>query len=98
MPHGHHIYAKASDMEMATMCAYPQSDHTITHWIYALQCCAKFTCVIHLDQERYDQYSITIISITFHIYHLILCCTTHERIPLDNKKFCRMCKQDSTSE
>ena len=27
MPHGSYIYATASDMENATMCAYPQSEH-----------------------------------------------------------------------
>ena len=31
MPHGHHVYAKASDMAKVTMCAYPQYDHTLTH-------------------------------------------------------------------
>ena len=98
MPDGHHIYAKAYDMEKATMCAYPQSDHALTHWIYELRCCAKFTCVIHLDQERYHQYSSTSLSITFHIYYLISRFTTHERIPLNNKKIFRVCKQDSTSE
>ena len=29
MPHGRHIYTKAHDMEKATMCAYPQSDHAL---------------------------------------------------------------------
>ena len=32
MPHGPHIYAKASDMENATMCTYQQSDHALPHW------------------------------------------------------------------
>ena len=32
MPHGPHIYAKASEMANATMCAYPQSDHELPHW------------------------------------------------------------------
>ena len=31
MPHGRHIYAKAYDMEKSTMCAYPNSDNTLTH-------------------------------------------------------------------
>ena len=29
MPHGLHIYAKASDMEKVTVCEYPQSDHAL---------------------------------------------------------------------
>ena len=31
MPHGRHIYAKASDMENDTMCKYPQSDNALPH-------------------------------------------------------------------
>ena len=31
MPHGSHIYAKVFDMEKATMCEYPQSDHALPH-------------------------------------------------------------------
>ena len=36
MPYGPHIYAKASDMEKATMCAYFQSDNEMPHWKYVL--------------------------------------------------------------
>ena len=32
MPHRRHIYAKTSDIENATMCAYPHSDHELPHW------------------------------------------------------------------
>ena len=31
MPHGRHIYAKASDMANSRMCTYPQSDHALPH-------------------------------------------------------------------
>ena len=31
MPHGRHIYSKASDMVNATMCTYPHSDHALPH-------------------------------------------------------------------
>ena len=44
MPHGRHIYAKASDMETATMCTYPHSDHTLPHWKCVLRFCADCTC------------------------------------------------------
>ena len=37
MSHGRHIYAKASDMENATMCTYPQSDHALPHWKFLLR-------------------------------------------------------------
>ena len=42
MPHVCHMYAKASDMEKATICTYPQSAHTLTHWKFVLWCCVKF--------------------------------------------------------
>ena len=59
MPHGRYIYTKASDMEMATMCAYTQSDHASPHWKCVLRCCAKCPYVNFPDQETYDQYSDT---------------------------------------
>ena len=51
MPHGHHIYDRASDMANATMCTYPQSDHALPHWKFVLRCCAKFTYINLPDQE-----------------------------------------------
>ena len=56
IPHWHHIYAKASYMEKAKMCAYPHLDHTLPHCKCAMQCCAKFPCVNIPDQETDDQY------------------------------------------
>ena len=50
MPHGRHIYAKASDMAKDTMCAYTQSDHAITHWKCILPCCANCPCINIPDQ------------------------------------------------
>ena len=51
MPHGHHIYAKASDMENATMCAYPHSDTALPHCKCVLRCCADCPCINPTDQE-----------------------------------------------
>ena len=31
MPHGRHIYATSDDMDMATICAYPPSQHALPH-------------------------------------------------------------------
>ena len=31
MPHGPHIYTTEVDMNMDTMCAYPPSQHALTH-------------------------------------------------------------------
>ena len=39
MPHGHHIYLKAYDMEKATMYTYPRSDHALPHCKCVLWCC-----------------------------------------------------------
>ena len=54
MPNGRHIYANKSDMEKATMCAYPQSDHTLPQWKCVLQCCYKGICVNLSDKETDD--------------------------------------------
>ena len=50
MPHGCHIYAKASDMAKTKMCAYPQSDHALTHWKGVLRCCDKCLYINITDQ------------------------------------------------
>ena len=42
MPHGCHIYTKASDMEQATMYTYTQSGHAIPHWKCVLRCCDEY--------------------------------------------------------
>ena len=98
IPHGHRIYAKASGMEKAIMCAYPQSDHELPHCKSVLQFCAKCPCVNLPDQETDDKYSDTRASIRFHIYHLIARCTIHGRLPFNDRKICYMCKQDYSSE
>ena len=54
MPHGRHIYARALDMEKATMCTYPQSDHAIPHWKCVLRCCEKCPC-INLPHQETDK-------------------------------------------
>ena len=51
IPHGRHIYSKASDMANATMCAYPQSDHELPHWECVLRCCAECSHINLPDQE-----------------------------------------------
>ena len=51
MPHGNHIYAKASDMANATMCTYPQSDNALPHWKCVLRCCADCPCINITDKE-----------------------------------------------
>ena len=86
MTHGRHIYDKIYDMVKEKMCAYPQSDHVLPHWKCVLRCCAKFQSVNLPDQERDDQYSNTIPSTSFHIYHQIAHCTKYGRIPLTDRK------------
>ena len=54
MPHGHNIYSKAYDMEKATVCLSPQSDHALPHWKYVMQCCDKCPIVNLPDQETDD--------------------------------------------
>ena len=85
MTYWHHIYAKEYDMAKAIMCAYTQSDNALPQLKYVLQCCAKYTCVNILDQEIDDKYSNTTPSIQFQIYYIILHCTVHGSIPLNDK-------------
>ena len=97
MPHGIHIYAKAYDIEKATIWEYSHSDHVLPHYKCLFQCCAKCPSINIPDQEIYDQYTNTSPYIRFHIYHLISLCTTHGRLPLTYKKICCKCQQDYAS-
>ena len=98
MPHGRHIYAKASDIAQATMCAYPRYDHALPDWKCVLRCCDDCPCINITYQETDNQNSDTTPSIMFHIYHIIARCTAHGRIPLKYNKTCYMCKQESSSD
>ena len=62
MPHGRHIYAKASDMENDTMCTYPHSDHALPHWKCVLRCCSDCPCINLPDQETDNQQGFTFIT------------------------------------
>ena len=92
--HGRHIYAKASDMAHATMCAYPKSYHALPHRKCVLRCCADCPCINLPDQETYNQHSETTPSILFHVYHIIANCPYFGRIPFKDKKICYICKQE----
>ena len=50
IPHGLHIYSKASDMANATMCAYPHLDNALPHWKCLLRCCDDCPCINLTDQ------------------------------------------------
>ena len=50
MPHRRHIYATSDDMAMATICAYPQSQHAWPHWKCVLCCCSNFPHIDVTDQ------------------------------------------------
>ena len=52
MQHGSHIYAKASYMENATMCTYPQSDHALPHWKFLFWFCDDCPYINLPDQEK----------------------------------------------
>ena len=51
MPHGRHIYAKASDMANATMCAYPHLGYALQDCKCVLRFCADCPCINIPDQE-----------------------------------------------
>ena len=94
MPHGRNIYATEYDISMATICAYPPSQHALTHWKCVLHCCANFPYIDIPDQESDRHHSKTSTSIRFNIYPLIAHCTVHGRQPIDEKKICRLYFQD----
>ena len=85
-------------MEKVTVCLYPQSDHALPQCKCVMLWCAKFPSVNIPNQETDDQYYNTSLSIRFHVYHLIVLCTTHGRLMLTNKNNCCKCKQYSVSE
>ena len=97
MPHGSDIYAKAYDMEKATMCANSQSDHALPQFKFVLQCCAQRHKINITDQETEDNHPNPSPSIRFHSYHKNAHCTKHGRLPLTNKKSCCKCQQDTDS-
>ena len=52
MPHGRHIYTKASDMENSKMCAYPKSHHSLT-------LCKYIDFISSCSHQKYIHYKIT---------------------------------------
>ena len=98
MPHRSHIYATASDMANATMCAYPQSKHSLPHCKCVLRCCADCPFINIPDQEITKKHDETTPTIRFHIYHIIGRCTIHGRLSLKDKNICYMCKQESSPD
>ena len=87
IPHGHHIYATAAEMAMVTMCAYPPSQHALTHWKCVLRCCANCPHIDLPDQEPYRHHYNTSPSVSFRIYNLITRCIVYRRRPIDEDKF-----------
>ena len=85
MPHGRHIYATALDMENATMCTYPQSEHSLPHWKCVLRCCTECPCINIPDQEISKKHDENTPTIRFHIYHIIGRCAIHGRLSLKDK-------------
>ena len=98
MPYGQYIYTKSYDMAKSTMCAKSQSNHALPHWKYVLQCCAQCPSINITEQETDSNYPNPSTSICFQIYHLILSCTTHNRLLLTDKKSFRECQRDTSSE
>ena len=51
MPHGSHIYAISSEMNMAAIYEYSPSQHAFPHWKFVLCCCSNSPYIDVLDQE-----------------------------------------------
>ena len=78
MPHGRHIYAKASDMAKSTMCTYPQSDYALPHWKFLLRCCDDCPRINFPEQEtdknmkkKHPQLGFTFIT-SLHVVRLMV--------------------------
>ena len=80
------------------MCAYPQYEHSLTHWKCVLLCCYDCPCINITDQEITKKHDETTPTIRFHIYHIIERCAIHGRISLKDKTICSMCKQESSPD
>ena len=68
MPHGRNIYQIASDIAMATICAYPPYQHELTHWKFALRCCAQYPRIDIPIKESAKHNSNTFPTILLHFY------------------------------
>ena len=93
MPHGRHIYQTGYDVDMAKICAYPPSQHTLPHWKCVLRCCVNFPSIYLPVPESDWHHSNTYPSISFHVYSLISRCIVHVRHPLHEKKNFHLCFQ-----
>ena len=71
IPHGHYIY-QTSYYTVATMCAYPQSQHILPHWKCVLSFCAKFPHIDIIIQESDKNTSNTCPTIHFNVLKLYL--------------------------
>ena len=83
MPHGRHNYQTVYDIDTAKMCAYPPSQHEVTHSKYVLLRCDNFPC-IDLPIQESDKHNFnTCTTIFFHLYHLTSCHIVHGGCPLN---------------
>ena len=88
MSHIQHRYQIAYDMEMATICVYPPSQHTFPHWNYLLHHFENFPCIDLTSQQLYKHHSNTCPTMSFHVYHLIARCTVQGRRLFYKNKSC----------
>ena len=95
--HGHHIYQASYDMNMAAMCAYLPSQHSLAHWKRVLCYCDNYPHIDLPRQELYKQHSNTCPTISFNVYRIIAQCSVPGILALDESKFCRLCLHDPAS-
>ena len=85
IPHVKHVFKTASDIAMATMCAYPSFKNSLPHWKFVMRCCAKCSCIDVTSPESDQNKSNVSSTIRFHVYHIITCCTVHGRQTLTKR-------------
>ena len=71
MPHVKHMFKTASDMDMATQCAYKLSKYSLPHYKFLFRCCSRFLS-IDLPSPELNQHNSNVSNtIRIHVYHLI---------------------------
>ena len=61
IPHGKHMFKTASNMDIATMCAYPSSKYTLPNCKCVLRCCSQCPHIDLPSPESYQNIQILVL-------------------------------------
>ena len=74
MTHGHHSYQTSYDISMEKMCAYPPSQHALSHWKFVLCCYDNLPSIYITSKLLYNHYSNIFSTIHFRFCQPIAHC------------------------